>query len=94
MASKRAESMDQASFWTVDTAGPPEKLCRSPMASPETGRMIGFAPFHGFIWGMSAQMRHEGISFSWFVGAVADRGNVWRQTLSMPMLAMLPVFAL
>jgi hypothetical protein len=26
---------------------------RPPMASPETSRMLAFAPFHGFIWGMS-----------------------------------------
>ena len=26
-----------------------------PMASPEPGRMIAFATFHGLIWGMSVQ---------------------------------------
>ena len=55
MASKRAESTDQASFWAVDPAGPPGKLCRPTMASPQPGRMIGFAPFQGFIRGMSAK---------------------------------------
>ena len=53
MARKRAESMDQASFWAVNAAGAPGKRCRPTMASPRPGRMIGFAPFQGFIRGMS-----------------------------------------
>ncbi len=52
MARKRAESMDQASFWAVNAAGAPGKRCRPIMASPRPGRMIGFTPFHGFIRGM------------------------------------------
>src|SRR5918993_4285442 len=32
-------------------------LCRPPMASPESGRMLAFASLQGFIWGMSAQRR-------------------------------------
>ena len=55
MARKRAESMDQASFWAVNAAGAPGKRCRPTMASPRTGRMIGFAPFQGFIRGMSGK---------------------------------------
>ncbi len=54
MARKRAESMDQRSVWTVDAAGAPRKLRGSPMASPQPGGMLGFAPFRGFIRGMSA----------------------------------------
>ena len=57
MARKRAKSMDQRSFgrsfWTVDAARAPGKLCRPPMASPEPGGMLAFAPFQGFIRGMS-----------------------------------------
>ena len=53
MARKRTESMGQASFWTVDMAGPPGKLGRPTMASPEPDGMLSFATFHGFIWGMS-----------------------------------------
>ena len=45
--------MDQRSFWIVDAAGAPRKLCRPPMTSPEPGRMLAFAPFQGFIRGMS-----------------------------------------
>ena len=60
MARKRAKSMDQRSFgrsfWTVDAARAPGKLCRPPMASSEPGRMIAFAPFQGFIRGMSDKM--------------------------------------
>jgi hypothetical protein len=54
MARKRAESMDQRSVWTVDAAGAPRKLRGSPMASSQPGGMLGFAPFRGFIRGMSA----------------------------------------
>ena len=53
MARKRAESMDQRSFWTSGTAEASGKLCRTPMASPEPSRMLAFAPFQGFIRGMS-----------------------------------------
>jgi uncharacterized protein (TIGR02058 family) len=60
MARKRAKSMDQRSFgrsfWTVDAARAPGKLCRPPMASPEPGGMLAFAPFQGFIRGMSNKM--------------------------------------
>src|SRR5580704_5397908 len=60
MARKRAKSMDQRSFgrsfWTVDAARAPGKLCRPPMASPEPGGMLAFAPFKGFIRGMSNKM--------------------------------------
>jgi len=54
MARKRAQSMDQRSVWTVDAAGAPRKRRGSPMASPQPGGMLGFAPFRGFIRGMSA----------------------------------------
>ena len=53
MTRERAKSMDQRSFWMVDAAGAPGKLRRPPMASPEPGRMLAFAPFQGFIRGMS-----------------------------------------
>ena len=52
MTRERAKSMDQRSFWTVDAAGAPGKLRGPPMASPEPGRMLAFAPFRGFIRGM------------------------------------------
>ena len=54
MARKRTESMDQRSAWTVDAAEATGKLRGSPMASPQPGGMLGFAPFRGFIRGMSA----------------------------------------
>jgi hypothetical protein len=41
------------SVWTVDAAGAPRKLRGSPLASPQPGGMLGFAPFRGFIRGMS-----------------------------------------
>jgi len=47
MTKKRAGSMDQTSSWTFDAAGAPGKLRRSPMASPEPGRMLAFASFQG-----------------------------------------------
>src|SRR5262245_11713856 len=40
------------SVWTVDAAEAPRKLRGSPMASPQPGWMVGFAPFRGFIRGM------------------------------------------
>jgi hypothetical protein len=55
MARKRDESMDQRSVWTVDAAGAPRNLRGSPMASPQPGAILGFAPFRGFIRGMSAE---------------------------------------
>ena len=55
MASKKAKSMDQRSFCAVNTAGAPGKLCRPTMASPQPGRMIGFARSQGFIRGMSGK---------------------------------------
>ena len=59
MARKRAKSMDQRSFgrsfWTVDAARAPGKLCRPPMASPEPGGMLAFGTCHGFIRGMSVK---------------------------------------
>ena len=55
MARERAKSMDQSSFWTVDATGPPRKLCRPTMASPEPGGMLRFLRFQGFIRGMSAK---------------------------------------
>src|SRR5712671_6657343 len=61
MARKRAESMDQRSVWTVDAAGAPRKLRGSPMASPQPGGMLGFAPFRGFIRGMSVYLAHAGV---------------------------------
>jgi hypothetical protein len=45
--------MDQTSFWTSGTAEAPAKLRMPPMASREPGRMLEFALFQGFIWGMS-----------------------------------------
>jgi hypothetical protein len=54
MTRERAGSTDQWSFWTVDAAGSPRKLRRSPIAFAEPGRMIAVAPFQGFIRGMSA----------------------------------------
>jgi hypothetical protein len=53
MTGEKAKWIDQTSFWTVDAAGAPGKLHRPPMASPEPGRMLAFAPFQGFIRGMS-----------------------------------------
>jgi hypothetical protein len=47
--------MDQTSLWTVDPAGAPRKLRRSPMASVEPGSMLAFAPFQGFIRGISVK---------------------------------------
>ena len=48
--------MDQSSFWTVDATGPPRKLCRPTMASPEPGGMLRFLRFQGFIRGMSVKL--------------------------------------
>jgi len=56
MASKRAESTDQASFWAVDPAGLPGKLRGPTTASPQPGGMLEFATFHGFIRGMSVKI--------------------------------------
>jgi predicted O-methyltransferase YrrM len=56
MTRERAKWMDQASFWAVDVAGPPRKLYRPTMASPQPGRMIVFAPVLELIWGMSVNM--------------------------------------
>ena len=53
MTREKAKWMDQRSFWAVNAAGAPRKLRGSPMAFPEPGRMIAFAPFQGFIRGMS-----------------------------------------
>jgi hypothetical protein len=55
MTRERAKSMHQRSFWISGTAEAPGKLRRPPMASSEPGRMLAFAPFHGFIRGMSVQ---------------------------------------
>ena len=55
MARERAKWMDQRSFWASGTAEAPGKLFRPPMASSEPGRMLAFAPFPGFIRGMSVQ---------------------------------------
>ena len=52
MARERAKSMDQRSFWTLDAAGAPGKL--RPRWLTEPGGMLAFAPFQGFIRGMSA----------------------------------------
>ena len=57
MTRESAKSMDQRSSWISGTAETPGKPCRPPMASPEPGRMLAFAPFHGFIWGMSVKSR-------------------------------------
>ena len=54
MTREMAKWMDQTSFWTLDTAAAPGKLRGPPMASREPGRMLAFAPFRGFIRGMSA----------------------------------------
>lgn len=56
MARKRAESMDQASFWALNAAGAPGKVCRPTMASPQSGTMLDLAPVLEFIWGMSVQL--------------------------------------
>jgi hypothetical protein len=53
MARESARSIDQRSFGTSDTAEATEKLRRPPMAYPEPGRMLAFAPFQGVIRGMS-----------------------------------------
>jgi hypothetical protein len=50
---KAQKSLDQRLFRTSDAAEAPGKLRRPPMASPEPGRMLAFAPFQGFIRGMS-----------------------------------------
>lgn len=55
MTRGRAKWMDQASFWVVDVAGPPRKLRRPTMASPQPGEMLPLATFHGFIRRMSDQ---------------------------------------
>lgn len=54
MARKRAESMDQASFWALNAAGEPEKVCRPTLASTQSGAMLDFSPALEFIWGVSA----------------------------------------
>lgn len=56
VASKRTELMSQASFWTVDMAGPPGKLGRPTMASSQTGGMLTFLMIPASISGMSAMM--------------------------------------
>jgi hypothetical protein len=57
MARKRAGSTDQASSWAVNAAGAPGKRCRPTMASPQPGKLIGFALFRGVIRGMSVNER-------------------------------------
>ena len=49
----KGQSMDQTSFGRPCTAEAPGKLRRPPLASPESGRMLAFAPVQGFIWGVS-----------------------------------------
>ena len=61
MTRERAKSMDQSSFWTVDEAGPPGKRHRPSMASREPGRVLAFAPFQGFIRGMSVEWLWQSI---------------------------------
>ena len=78
MARERAKSMDQRSFWTVDAAGAPGKLCRPPMASPEPGRMLAFAPFQGFIRGMSIKPKVGGSNPS--PGTILLRACALRRT--------------
>jgi hypothetical protein len=56
MTRERAKPMDQTSLWTVDAAGAPGKLRRSPMGSPEPCRMLPFPPLQGFVRGMSVNM--------------------------------------
>ena len=69
MARKRAESVDQRSFWALGTADAPENCVGRRFASPETGRMLAFAPFQGVIRGMSVETRRE-------VGACRQREDL------------------
>jgi hypothetical protein len=59
MTRERARSMDQRSFWVVNPAGAPGKLCRPPMTSSQPGGMLKFAQFLEVIWGMSANLFRE-----------------------------------
>jgi hypothetical protein len=56
----KGKSMDQRAFWVVNANAAPKDLRRPLMASPEPGRMIAFASFHEFMWGMSVQECHLG----------------------------------
>ena len=55
MTRESARWMDISSFWTLGTAEAAGESYRPPMASPEPAKLLGFAPFHGFIWGMSGE---------------------------------------
>ena len=57
MTRERAKSMDQTSFWTLGMAEAPGKLGRPLTVYSEPGRMLAFAQFQGFIWGMSTKYR-------------------------------------
>ena len=47
MTRERAKWMDQASLLTSGTAEATGKLCRPPMASSVSGRLLAFLPFQG-----------------------------------------------
>jgi len=53
MTRESARWMDISSFWTLGAAEAAGESYRPPMAYPEPGGMLAFAPFHWFIWGMS-----------------------------------------
>ena len=78
MTRERAKSMDQTSFWTSGTAEAPGKLRRPPMASPEPGRMLAFAPFQGIIRGMSSKPKVGGSNPS--PGTILLRACALRRT--------------
>jgi hypothetical protein len=49
--------VDQRSFSELGTAEAPRRLCRQLMAFSEPARMLAFAPFQGFIWTMSDNVK-------------------------------------
>jgi len=56
MTRESARWMDISSFWTLGAAEAAGESYRPPMAYPEPGGMLAFAPFHWFIWGMSVNI--------------------------------------
>jgi hypothetical protein len=84
--------MDQSSFWTVDAAGAPGKLCRPTMASSEPGRMLAFETFPGFIRGISVEclvkvaecFPIQGLGETKSSRSIVGHHASWRQRISEP----------
>jgi hypothetical protein len=66
----RHERVTSASFWTWGTAEAPRKLRWPLLVYPELGRMLAFAPFQGFIRGMSVEGARSMPSVAGFQGEI------------------------